>query len=137
MALTSLYLPHLVLERGGPVVDRREAGAAGWCSVRSVELIDPCSGKDRAHVCRRQAMQPFEQEAATVLGDLRIAFTIAARSERDRQPPATRAVFRLEHCLASPLIEVHLCCFLARRAARSPERRPDVDEDYGSLRACR
>jgi hypothetical protein len=88
------------------------AGAAGCCSVRSVELIDSCSGKDRAHVCRRQAMQPFEQEAATVLGDLRITFTIAARSERDRQPPAARAVvFRLEHCLASPLIEVHLCCF--------------------------
>src|SRR5678810_1238783 len=98
MALTSLYLPHLFPECGNPVVDRREAGGAGWCSVRSVELIDSCSGKDRAHVCRRQAMQPFEQETATVLGDLRITFTIAARGERDRQPPATRAiVFRLEH----------------------------------------
>src|SRR5438094_9953009 len=111
--MVSLNRSHLVLERGDPLVDRREAGSTRWRSARPVELVCARSGKDRAHVRWREAMQLFEQEAATVLGDLRIAFTIAARSERDGQPPATRAVvIRLEHRLASPRVEVHLCRFV-------------------------
>src|SRR5437867_3725751 len=61
MALASLYLPYLIIECGDPFVDRRAAVAARWRPVRSRQLVDARSGKDRAHVRRRKAMQLFEQ----------------------------------------------------------------------------
>ena len=102
------------------------------------ELVYARGGKDRAHVRRREAREPFEQEAAAVLGDFRITFTIATRSEGDCQSRATRAVV---------LLPEHASCFATRRGsswlfrcstpACSAKGRPDVDDHGGGLRARR